>query len=305
MRTKLVGRRVVFAILGAVLAVAALEITLRLIAYLLDNSVRAGEGERTILCVGDSWTHGLGMSSYGEELEKLLDVAAGDAARFRVVRSGVPGCNSSQGLHRLQRLAPEIRPDVVIVLLGNNDHQNLAESEYWRFRTGEMGRVDVLGARARAVLHGMRTFKLARTAWLAVRGRPTLDVYFTGEGFDVPSKDVAIDLETHRRQLRFNLTRIVELSREYEFDLVFMTYFYFHAYQVNEDILDVAYAHGIPVVNLTIAFHERILEAERDTYYRGAHPTEAGNRFIAERILEVLREGDLVDLGRGSGRGAD
>ena len=98
--------------------------------------------------------------------------------------------------------------------------------------------------------------------------------------------------ETHRRQLEYNLTRIVDLTRASDVDLMFMTYFYFHGYQVNEVILDVAAFHHVPVVNNTVAFHERIPVERRSDYFVGGHPTTEGHAFIADNIIEVLERSD-------------
>ena len=66
----------------------------------------------------------------------------------------------------------------LVVKAADNDHQNLAGSEYWRF-TDEPGLAARWGARARAAMHSLRTYKLGRSAYLRATGRPTLDRYFT------------------------------------------------------------------------------------------------------------------------------
>ena len=141
----------------------------------------------------------------------------------------------------------------------------------------------------------MRIYKLFRSVQLRVTGQPTLDEYFRADpekSANVP-KATAMDRETHRRQLLYNLTRMVDLARRYDVDLVFMTYFFFHGYDVNEAILDVASTHGIPVVNNTVLFHDRIPVAKRGEYYFGAHPTDRGHEFIADNILETLEQNEI------------
>jgi hypothetical protein len=269
------------------------ELSLRGLGFLIaaDDSSSRPHGDDsvyTILCVGDSWTHGLDAVSYGEALEAKLN-ARNDGRDYRVVRSGIPGSNSSQGLERLPTLLSGHKPDLVIALLGNNDHQNLVQSEYWNFQSKRATRFRMWSARSRVFVHSLRMYKLFRTVQLQLSGRPTLDEYFFAEstGNQQP-KATAVGLEAHRGQLEYNLTRIVDVARMQDVKLVFMTYFYFHGYEVNESILDVAYAYDVPVVNNTVSFHERIPVDRRAEYFVGAHPTTNGHAFIADNIIELM-----------------
>ncbi|MCR9244441.1 MAG: GDSL-type esterase/lipase family protein [bacterium] len=105
-------------------------------------------GEPTILCVGDSWTHGMGSSdparhSYPAVLEQLLAERV-TARSWRVINGGESGQNSRDVLERLPSQLQLFRPQVVCVLVGQNDYwsrpqelpvasQGLEHGEY-RFR---------------------------------------------------------------------------------------------------------------------------------------------------------------------------
>ena len=283
-------RRWITVACAVIVALVLAELSLRGLGLLVatPGDAPGRDGELLVLCVGDSWTHGLQFRSYGEALEEKLN--ARNPGKVRVVRAGVPGQNSSQGLHRLEALLPHYDPDLLIVLLGNNDHQNLAESEYWKFDDDAESRLSLWSARLRVGLHSLRLFKVTRNVWLTASNRQTPDEFFSVEDVEITPniRATAVDPVTHDRLLRYNLTRVIEIARGQDVELLFMNYFYFHGYHVNETIVDVATEHRVPLVNNTVSFHERISPEQRGNYLYGGHPTTRGNDFIADNIIEVL-----------------
>jgi lysophospholipase L1-like esterase len=120
--------RLVLAALGLLAALALAEVGLRLAASRVERSTSqaAGGVAFDILCVGDSYTYGLGSEDgkgYPEHLQDLLDQAWGPGAA-RVHNAGLPGQNSSQAADSLPAHLARVAPELVILLVGHNNTWN-------------------------------------------------------------------------------------------------------------------------------------------------------------------------------------
>jgi hypothetical protein len=118
-----VKRRRWFTALGAcILALLALEVVLQVAACVAWQRRGHAAGPSDILCVGDSFTYGLGATgeggSYPRQLEALLRARGETVA---VVNGGWPGQTSREVLLRLPEQLRRHRPRKVCVLVGNND----------------------------------------------------------------------------------------------------------------------------------------------------------------------------------------
>jgi lysophospholipase L1-like esterase len=91
-------------------------------------------GRFTVLCVGDSYTWGVGGRSYPDQLQEILDQRSGPGV-FRVINKGLGGSTTCAALDLLTTLPPGTRPDFVVLLSGTNNtwnlqpHQNLTGSD--------------------------------------------------------------------------------------------------------------------------------------------------------------------------------
>ena len=82
-------------------------------------------GERVILCVGDSFTYGIGASTpastYPAQLEALLRARGPHDGSWVVLNRGWPGRSSAELMQRMPGLLAAERPDYVSILIGTND----------------------------------------------------------------------------------------------------------------------------------------------------------------------------------------
>ena len=152
------GKRIRAALLWLLGGLVALEGALQLASWITWKRAarRAADGPaaegKVILCVGDSFTWGVGASdpahSYPSRLASLL--AGSEAGPVRVVNQSLPGRNSREVLERLDSHLEAFRPALVYVLVGMNDQwsrpepltlaeKGRAEEGFpWRWRTGRL-----------------------------------------------------------------------------------------------------------------------------------------------------------------------
>ncbi|MSR47914.1 MAG: SGNH/GDSL hydrolase family protein [Planctomycetes bacterium] len=142
-------RRVLFrAVLATVVPGLIVELCLQLgagvVALTKSTVTPATEAPCAVLCVGDSFTYGLGASdpanSYPARLEQLLRTAP-IAGRSHVVNGGWPGSNSRNILENLSRQFEEMPPKFVAVMVGINDMWSRPE----RFEIGDAPRDEPAG----------------------------------------------------------------------------------------------------------------------------------------------------------------
>lgn len=116
-----------------------------------------------ILCVGDSYTFGVGAPrdfSYPEQLENMLVKEFGN--QIKVINEGKPGWNSSQILKKLPSQIKNYNPNMVILLIGMNDSTNFTESNYYFLASNRLERFVY---RFDSLLMNLKSYKLLKTVW--------------------------------------------------------------------------------------------------------------------------------------------
>jgi hypothetical protein len=125
-----VRRKFTLVLLGSLLALVALEAALQVLAFLNwqqrgRTAARPREDAReTVLCVGDSFTFGLGATDSNNAWPAAAERAFAALRPERPLRFsnlGWPGSNSAAVLGRLPRQLEAERPRYVCVLVGYND----------------------------------------------------------------------------------------------------------------------------------------------------------------------------------------
>jgi len=163
-------QEIILVIFGLIAAIILAEASLRLAGYIYKSyridakKVSAREGKDTIkiLCLGDSFTFGVGAPkgfSYPEQLQKMLDNYS--AGKYIVYNEGIVGQNSSCVLKDLENNVYKYMPDIVIVLIGCNNSSNFVDSNYFLFKDKSL---KTYLCRIDAFLSRMRSYKLFRSA---------------------------------------------------------------------------------------------------------------------------------------------
>jgi lysophospholipase L1-like esterase len=154
-------------------------------------------GARRVLCVGDSTTFGWRVAeaeTFPARLEALL---AGGGEDRQVLNAGVPGYSSFQAALAAEELLPRLDPQVLIVLVGNNDGWPAARSDRQLHEDG----------RARAWV--VRALSASRTlVWLKEALAPGEPRDFRPFGLQDAGPRVG------REEFVENVRRMISLARE-------------------------------------------------------------------------------------------
>lgn len=171
--------RIKVAAAGVVFAVLVLEVALRLFGsmharhhteiWVVEETGRPPDCGGLILCVGDSWTEGIGAATgnaYPDHLRRLLE-AEPTTEDVCVVNRGRSAQNTAQLLSALPRQIEVLGPDVILLLCGHANQWNFqGGAEYLRRHTTWAGPLDALTR--------IRVFQLVQALWYF--GRRTEEV---------------------------------------------------------------------------------------------------------------------------------
>ena len=276
------GQRIARAGAIVVASFLAAELALRAAALVAGERIDRLRPDASLLAdadvavYGDSTPFGLGAAtSFPTELARLTGL--------KVVNRSRPGINSSQTYLILRDDLERYAPRIVLVMTGVNDVWNLADVD-----------AELLGPLGfwRQHLPDLRLVRMARIWWTAGRGASAFETVKPEAHAWGRRDETARQLPSDgaRRITRANLEKIVALTRAKGAKLLFLGYqaggWNGSATRVDGLLAEHYADRFIELASLFAGDGGSLLQAD------GFHPTDEGQRRIAERI-----EGELVKRG--------
>lgn len=179
-----IKKRFLVFFMGLFFAVIFIEIGLRVAGSI--NSKRENSGnfisnydrsdKYKILCIGDSFTYGMGAKQdegYPSQLERLLNSKA-KAEIFTVINDGMLSRNSSDVLRQLQKNIDEIKPHLIILLIGCANRWSSDGYYEYRLRKEKSGGISRLTAGLivfQRSLYNLRIYNLLRLLYFDVKDK--------------------------------------------------------------------------------------------------------------------------------------
>lgn len=174
MRNKSLVFNLIFITLPAILlTLLTAEVALRTSGYIYSIAIRDSSAKSIsqknsirILCLGDSFTWGLGAlpgKSYPMQLKELLSENCNRPVE--VYNAGVPGFTSSLVLKRLNEDINKYNPDFLVIMVGSNNKWNLEDSNYFLLRKRSLNHLNYF----ERFLSKMKVYKLIKIWYLTIR----------------------------------------------------------------------------------------------------------------------------------------
>jgi lysophospholipase L1-like esterase len=184
-------KRILLILVGIFLAFLFLEAGLQIASLFVKKTVTESQeiiideydkNKKIILCVGDSYTHGVGASegeSYPDWLEAMLDKTYPD--KYKVINLGVPGINTEEQLEILRSALQMVKVDIVITIGGMNDH--------WSFNNvSAEAFTQSIWSRLKIKAYKLRVYKLMRIIRQNLISRSVPQTFFDGQLQDITDR---------------------------------------------------------------------------------------------------------------------
>lgn len=253
-----------------------------------DGAVGPRDGAFRILSIGDSYAFGYGVEqdeSYAHQLEQLLN-AGGKEQRFEVMNGGVSGYSTFQEAALLERLAPRVEPDLVLVgfFTGNDFKENLERAGRYerQFEGGVVEHVRLAALAAPILKNVEYKLRTAESIDVSIQAMEELSALCERLGAPLvvllitPTPD-QYDAYYGKGHLRLWLDRALGLD----------------PWERHDEFLARTQALGIPVVDTLTVF--RAVEPNDNLGLPvSGHWTPRGHHIAAEALRDLLREQRLI-----------
>ena len=157
--------------LGTILTLVLVEYGLSLISrriispqkYVAKSITITENGKINVLCLGDSFTYGLGASStmsYPEQLQRMFDKHYG-SDRVKVINGGVITYNTTQVRKKFDEILAESAVDYAVVLAGGANEWNFNEIDFYRNDYG-LTPLEKLFGKITSIITNLNIYKFIR-----------------------------------------------------------------------------------------------------------------------------------------------
>jgi tetratricopeptide (TPR) repeat protein len=155
--------------IGLITAILLIELSLRIFGIVYSKGNYTGKMQPdsyTILCLGDSWTFGLGAPknrNYPSQLSDLLNSIMHNK-KITVINKGMPAQNTTQLIDELQDDIESIKPDLIILLTGEANNWNF-------FGYQKYLKSKIFFSALYNQLYHIKTFKLVKLLRIDIRNK--------------------------------------------------------------------------------------------------------------------------------------
>lgn len=311
--------RVVRVLMWLVILLCAAELLMRGAGWAMLHVWREKHpesGQVRILCLGDSFTYGVGAErgkSYPKQLQDKLDKIS--KCKVQVINRGVPGLNSGYIREHFEENLLKYRPHAVLFMGGINNHWNATDA-FTRHDT------PTAAQRLHAVLSEFRLYKLVRYSMYRNKYRKDLrelekdggDDYAVEQSIYNKDGDHFADAHVVRengrertipfrvQSMRFDSPEAsLRLARDLEamgaiaerHNTVFIVMTYPNPMPVHEALRRFADDAEVPVIDHETWFYTKIPMKRMPEYFfeenfAWSHPNAQGYEVMAERIVKEL-----------------
>ncbi|MFH1397375.1 MAG: SGNH/GDSL hydrolase family protein [Candidatus Omnitrophota bacterium] len=236
-----------------------------------------------ILCFGDSSTYGRGVSpEYSYPYQLLAMLSKIKEKRFEIIVVSTGGVNSSQLTNRYERILQKEKFDLVVFQGGINDVHKFKECNFTLYRRNSFIKFGV----------NSRVLSLLKGALWNKSILPESINFFKYEEYGI-GKHIFLDQKSLDKLYRYNLSRLMQLSKKYKVALWVQNY-HSNGWMDPQIVLDKV----LKDFDLYIIDQKSIFEYARGIRMKGDdgwHPNAYGYHLIACLIYNhMLKEGVIT-----------